>query len=72
MQATPYEYILSNKAHTNYLIRDDYLHHLFNRYIKYIFQYDDITEFLDIYRPELEGEIIYLIAKEQREILEEE
>ena len=72
MHATPYEYVLSNKAQTSYLLRDDYLHHLFNRYIKYIFQYDDITEFLNIYRPELEGEIIYLIAKEQREILEEE
>lgn len=72
MQATPCEYILSNKEHTHYLIRDEYLHHLYNKYLKHLFKYNNLDELLAVYRPEVEGEVIYLIAKENNEIIEEE
>jgi hypothetical protein len=72
MNTTPYEYVLSNKSHTNYSIRDEYLHHLYKRYLKQLFHYDSLEELLNKYRPEVEGEVIYLIAKDNKEIIEEE
>ena len=72
MDTTPYEYVLSNKSHTLYSVRDEYLNHLYKRYFKRLFNYDSIDDLLENYRPEVEGEIIYLIAKDNKEIIEEE
>ena len=61
----------ANKSY-NYIVSDEWLEHAYKRYIKLIFKYnEDLTDFLESYNPEIDGTILYLIAKQQNKILEE-
>lgn len=61
----------SDKSY-NYIVSDEWLSHAYNRYLKYIFKYDEpLDDFLKIYKPELDGTILYLIAKQQHQIIDE-
>lgn len=54
---------------TNFVIRTEYL----NKIFKELFSddYKDLNSFLDVYEPEIEGELIYQRAWADGEIIEE-
>ena len=77
------EYILCNeKLYNNgnevlaehcFIVDSEWLSYMWKRYFKSLFQYDDtLDEFLDCYDPDYEGQIIYLTAKNQNRIIDED
>ncbi len=54
-----------------FVVDAEWLSHMWNRHLKKLFGYDDLEEFLDVYDPEYEGQIIYMIAEKQNRIIDE-
>jgi hypothetical protein len=50
----------------------EWLEHMWSRHFKSLFQYQySLEEFLNEYDPEYEGQVIYLVAKSQNQIIDE-
>ena len=55
---------------TNFVVRDDYLEKIFQELFSEEYK-GDLENFLDVYEPESEGELIYQRAKADGKIIEE-
>ena len=58
-------------GHTNFVIRYEYLEKIFNELFSKKYK-GDLENFLDVYEPESEGELIYQRAVADDELFEEE
>lgn len=76
------EYILCNEKICNnenevvaehlFVVDSEWLSHMWKRHFKALFKWDsDLDEFLDCYDPDYEGQIIYIVAKQQGQIIDE-
>ena len=76
------EYVLVNEVFYNdeneiykehcFVVDLEWLEHMWSRHFKSLFQYQySLEEFLNEYDPEYEGQVIYLIAKHQNQIIDE-
>lgn len=76
------EYILCNeKIYNNdieviaehcFIVDSEWLSHMWNRHFKALFNWSgDFDEFLDAYDPDYEGQIMYLVAKQHNQIIDE-
>lgn len=76
------EYVLVNEVFYNdeneiykehcFVVDLEWLEHMWNRHFKSLFQYQySLEEFLNEYDPEYEGQVIYLVAKNQNQIIDE-
>lgn len=76
------EYVLVNEVFYNdeneiykehcFVVDLEWLEHMWNRHFKNLFQYQySLEEFLNEYDPEYEGQVIYLVAKNQNQIIDE-
>ena len=76
------EYVLVNEviydnnneviAEHCFVIDSEWFSHMWTRHFKKLFGYDDLEEFFDVYEPEYEGQIIYMIAKKQNKVFDED
>lgn len=63
----------TDKQRYCYTLDSEWFSHMYNRHFKKLFEYDEsLEDFLNEYKPEYEGSIIYMVAKQQNRILEEE
>lgn len=76
------EYVLVNEVFYNdeneiykehgFVVDSEWLEHMWSRHFKNLFQYQySLEEFLNEYNPEYEGQVIYLVAKNQNQIIDE-
>lgn len=76
------EYVLVNEVFYNdeneiykehcFVVDLEWLEHMWSRHFKSLFQYQySLEEFLNEYDPEYEGQVIYLMAKNQNQIIDE-
>lgn len=76
------EYALVNEVFYNdeneiykehgFVVDSEWLEHMWSRHFKNLFQYQySLEEFLNEYDPEYEGQVIYLVAKNQNQIIDE-
>lgn len=76
------EYMLCNeKIYNNdnevvaehcFVVDGEWFSHMWNRHFKKLFQWDDsLDEFFESYDPDYEGQVMYLVAKNQNQIIDE-
>ena len=76
------EYVLVNEVFYNdeneiykehcFVVDLEWLEHMWSRHFKSLFQYQySLEEFLNEYDPEYEGQVIYLVARNQNQIIDE-
>lgn len=60
-------------AQHNFIVDSEWLFHMWRRHFKNLFDWDDtFDEFLDCYDPDYEGQIIYMVAKQQNKVIDED